>query len=151
MRSPSSSLSTRSSGTLLAGSAERLTLTCCRGRLDRVQHAMARDCVVERGAEMRSLAIVAGETRVCLGDVGGRSRTLRRRPSILLRHGQDLERGLRALAAAYGHLEDLGLAAGGGELQIALGAVDLPEQVRAARSATAIVDRERGPTLQKTA
>jgi len=40
---PRSSLSTRSSGTLLAGSTERLTLTGCRGRLDRVQHAMARD------------------------------------------------------------------------------------------------------------
>src|SRR5712671_3479505 len=88
----------------LAGSAGRLTLTGCRGRLDRVQHAMARDRVVERGAEMRSLAIVAGETRVCLGDVGGRA--LPRRPPVLLRHGQDLERGLRALAAAYGHLED---------------------------------------------
>src|SRR6266568_8048291 len=138
-------------GTLLAGSAERLTLTCCRGRLDRVQHAMARDCVVERGAEMRPLAIVAGETRVCLGDVGGRARALRRRPSMLLRHGQNLERGLRALAAAYGHLEDLGLAAGCGELQIALGAVDLPEQVGAARNATAIVDREHGPTLEHSA
>src|SRR3989442_15698806 len=148
MQSACSSLSTRSSGMLLVGSTERLTLTGCRGRLDRVQHAMARDPVVECGAEMRSLAIVAGETRVCLGDVGGRSRALRRRPPILLRHGQDLERGLRALAAAYGHLEDLGLAAGGGELQIALGAVDLPEQVGAARNAAAIVDRERGPVLE---
>src|SRR6266702_1114212 len=137
-------------GTLLAGSAERLTLTCCRGRLDRVQHAMARDCVVERRAEMRPLAIVAGETRVCLGDVGGRARALRRRPSMLLRHGQNLERGLRALAAAYGHLEDLGLAAGCGELQIALGAVDLPEQVGAARNAAAIVDRKRGPALEQS-
>src|SRR2546425_11290514 len=150
MRSPSSSLSTRSSGTLLAGSAERLTLTCCRGRLDRVQHAMARDCVVERGAEMRSLAIVAGETRVCLGDVGGRARALRRRPAILLRHGEDLERGLRAPAAVYGHLEDLGLAAGGGELQIALGAIDLPEHVRAARNAATIMDRECGPTFEES-
>src|SRR5947209_16036913 len=99
---------------LLAGSTERLTLTGCRGRLDRVQHAMARYRVVERGAEMRPLSIVAGETRVRLGDVGGRA--LRRRPPILLRHGQDLERGLRTLTAVYGHLEDLGLAAGGGEL-----------------------------------
>ena len=42
-------------------------------------------------------------------------------------HGQKLERGLRALAAVYGHLEDLGLTAGRGQLQIALGAVDLPQ------------------------
>src|SRR5881409_2103788 len=111
---------------------------------------MARDRVIERGAEMCSLAIVAGKTRVCLGDVGGRTRTLRRRPPILLRHGQDLERGLRALAAAYGHLEDLGLATGCGELQIALGAVDLPEQVGATRNAAAIVDRERGPALEQS-
>src|SRR5829696_4189659 len=108
-------------------SAERLTMTCRRGRLNRVQHAMARERVFEGGAQMRPLAIVAGETRVRLGDVGGRTRALRRRPPILLWHGQDLERGLCTLAAAYVHLEDLGLAAGGGELQIALGAVDLPE------------------------
>src|SRR3989441_5065604 len=146
MHSAGSSLPTRSSGMLLAGSTERLTLTGRRGSLDRVQHAMARDRVVERGAEMRCLAIVAGKTRVCLGDVRGRA--LLRRPPILLRHGQDLERGLRSLAAVYGHLEDLGLAAGGGELQIALGAVDLPEQVCAARNAAAIVDRERGPALE---
>src|SRR6266571_8443686 len=90
--------------TLLAGSAERLTLTGCRGLLDRVQHPMARDCVVERGAEMRSLAIVAGETGVRLGDVGGRA--VERREPVLLRHGQDLERGLRALAATYGRSEE---------------------------------------------
>ena len=75
----------------LAGSTERLTLTGCRSDLDRVQHAMARDGVVERGAETRSLAIVASETRVRLGDVGGRARALRRRPPILFWHGQDLE------------------------------------------------------------
>src|SRR5438309_11705541 len=92
MQSAGNSLSTRSSGTLLAGSTEPLTLTGCRGRLDRVQHAMACDRVVERRAEMRSLAIIAGETRVCLGDVGGRARDLRRRPPILFRHGQDIER-----------------------------------------------------------
>src|SRR5882762_2452404 len=62
-----------------AGSTGRLTLTGCRGLLDRVQHAMARDRVLERGAEMGSLAIVAGETRVRLGDVGGRT-LQRRRP-----------------------------------------------------------------------
>src|SRR5438046_4348856 len=87
----------------------RLTQTGCRRLLDRVQHPMARDRVVERGTEMRSLAIVAGETRVRLGNVGGRA--VQRRQSVLLRHGQDLERGLRALAATYGHLEDLRLAA----------------------------------------
>src|SRR5712691_370304 len=128
-------------------SRERLALAGRGGRLDRVQQAMARDRVFEGGAEVRSLAIVAGETRVRLGDVGGRARDLGRRPPILLWRGEDLERGLRALAAAYVHLEDLGLAADGGELQIALGAVDLPEQVRAARKSAAIVDRERGPTL----
>src|SRR3989441_11630183 len=90
-------------------SAGHLPLTGGRGLLDRVQHSMARDRVVERGAEMRSLAIVAGEPRVRLGDVGGRA--VQRREPILLRHGQDLERGLRALAAMHGHLEDLGLAA----------------------------------------
>src|SRR5207247_4241225 len=105
--------------------------------------------IFERRAEMRSLSIITGETRVCLGNVRGRA--LRRRPPILLWHGQHLERGLRALAAAYGHFEDLGLAAGGGELQIALCAVDLPEQVRAARNASAIVDRERGPALEQSA
>src|SRR5439155_7619282 len=90
-------------------STERLTLTGCRRRLDRVQHAMARDRVVERGAEMCSLAIVAGEARVRLGHIRGWA--LRRRPAVLLWHGQDLERGLRLPAAAYCHLEDLGLAA----------------------------------------
>src|SRR5436190_9214184 len=107
---------------------------------------MACDGVVERGAEMRSLAIVAGETRVRLGDVGGR--TLRRRPPVLLRHGQERERGLRALATAYRHLGDLRLAAVSGELQIALAAVDLPEQVCAARTSATIVDRENSPALE---
>src|SRR5207249_9457855 len=110
---------------------------------------MARDRIVESRAEMRSLSIITGETRVCLGNVGGRA--LRWRPPILLWHGQDLERGLRALAAPYGHLEDLGMAAGGGELQIALCAVDLPEQVRAARNAASIVDRKRDPALEQSA
>src|SRR3989442_15324372 len=118
VHSAGSSLPTLSSGMLLAGSTQRLTLTGCRGRLDRVQHAMARDRVVERGAEMRSLAIVAGEARVCLGDVSGRARDLRGRPPILLPHRQDLERGLRAPATAYGALEDFGLAAGPAGLQI---------------------------------
>src|SRR5438128_2245900 len=112
---------------------------------------MARDRVFKGGAEMRSLAIVAGEMRVRLRDVRGRARVLRRRPPILLWHGQELERGLRALAAAYVQLEDLGLAAGGGELQIALAAVDLPEQVRATRDPAAIVDREGGPALEQSA
>src|SRR5438445_3817053 len=104
MHSAGSSLPTPSSGMLLAGSAERLTLTGCRGCLDRVQHAMARDRVVEGGAEMRALAIVAGETRVRLGHIGGWA--LRRRPVVLLWHGQDLERGLRPPAGEYRHLED---------------------------------------------
>src|SRR6266478_6154351 len=91
-----------------AGSAGRLTLSGCRRLLDRVQHPMARDRVVERGREMRSLAIVARETRVRLGDVDGRA--VQRREPVLRRHGQDLGRGLRTVAATYGKLEDLGLA-----------------------------------------
>src|SRR5207244_10018974 len=91
----------------LGGSTEHLTLTGCRDRLDRVQHAMARDRVVERRAQMRSLSIIAGESCVRLGNVGGRA--LWWRPPILLWHEQHLERGLRALATPYGHLEDLGL------------------------------------------
>src|SRR5216117_366949 len=71
---------------MLAGSTGRLMLTACRGLLDRVQHPMARDRVVERGAEMCSLAVVAGEPRVRLGDVGGRA--VQRREPVLLRHGQ---------------------------------------------------------------
>src|SRR5207249_1779982 len=110
--------------------------------------AMARDRVFEGRAVMRSLAVVAGETRVRLRDVC--TGALRRRPPILLWHGQELERGLRALAAANVELPDLGLAAGGGELQIALAAVDLPEQVRAARNAAAIVDREGGAALEQS-
>src|SRR5213592_406024 len=114
------------------GSSEGLTLTGRGGRLDRVQHAMARDRVFKGGAEVRALAIVASEARVRLGDVRRGAGALRWRPSILLRHGQDLERGLRALAAACVQLEDLRLAAGADELEIAVGAVDLPEQFRAA-------------------
>src|SRR2546427_7576213 len=107
---------------------------------------MARDRVVERGAEMRSLAIVAGEPRVRLGDVGGRA--VQRRQPVLLRHGQDLERGLCAVATADGQVEDLGLTPVGGNLQVALGAVDLPQQVRAARTPAAIMNRERGAALE---
>src|SRR3989442_4018411 len=88
-----------------AGSTGRVTLTGCRGLLDRVQHPMARDRIVERGAQMRSLAIVAGEPRVRLGDVGGRA--VQRREPGLLRHRHELAPGLRAVAATYGQLEDL--------------------------------------------
>src|SRR3989442_14726571 len=104
-----------------AGSTGRLTLTGCRGLLDRVQHPMARDRVVERGAEMRSLAIVAGETRGRLGDNGGRA--AQRREPVLLRHRQDLERGLRAVSATYPQLPDLGPAARSREPDGALGCV----------------------------
>src|SRR5213594_4130432 len=110
---------------------------------------MALDRVFKGRAEVRSLAIVAGETRVRLRDIGAGA--LRRRPPILLWHGQDLERGLRAPAATDVHLPDLGLPAGGRELQIALAAVDLPEQVRAARDPAAIVDREGGAALEQSA
>src|SRR5438309_8807217 len=130
------------------GSTERLTLTRCRRLLDRVQHPMAGDRVVERGTETRSLAIVAREMRVRLGDVG--ARTLQRREAVLRRHGQDLERGLRAVAATNGQIEDLGLAAVSVNLQVALGAVDLPQQVRAARTPAAVVNRESGAALEQS-
>src|SRR3989449_2321320 len=45
----------------LAGSTQRLTLTGCRSRLDRVQHPMPRDRFVASGAEIRVLAIVASD------------------------------------------------------------------------------------------
>src|SRR2546425_12304913 len=122
---------------LSRGSTERLTLAGRGALLDRVQHAVARDRVFEGGAELRSVAIVAGEMRVRVGDVGGRARGLGRRPPILLRHGQELERGLGALAAADVQLPDLGLAAGGGDLEVALASVDFPEEVRAARDSAA--------------
>src|SRR2546426_512946 len=131
-----------------AGSAGRLTLSGCRRLLDPVQHPMARDRVVEGGREVRSLAIVAREMRVRLGDVG--ARTLQRREPVLRRHGQALERGLHAVAATNGQIEDLSLAAVSRNLQVALGAVDLPKQVRAARTSAAIVDRERGTTLEQS-
>src|SRR5438132_14343139 len=111
---------------------------------------MARDCVFKGRAEVRSVAIVAGEARPCLGDIRAKAR-LRRRPPIFLWHSEDLERGLRPPAAAYGHLEELGLAALGGNLQVTFGAVDLPEQVGAARAPAAVVDRECGPALEQSA
>src|SRR3989442_13586463 len=83
-----------------SGSTGRVTLTGCRGLLDRVQHPMARDRVVERGAEMRSLAIVAGEPRVRLGDVGGPA--VQRRGPGLLRPRRGLVPGLRPHAATDG-------------------------------------------------
>src|SRR5437870_8421797 len=109
---------------------------------------MARDRVVKGRTEMRPLAIVAGKTRVRLRDVGARA--LRRRPPILVWHGQGLERGPCALAAVDLQLPDLGLPAGGGELQVAIGAVDFPEQVRTAGDAAAIVDREGGAALEES-
>src|SRR2546428_3130961 len=102
---------------------------------------MARERVFKGRAEVRSLAIVAGETRVRLRDVRAQTR-LRRGPPILLWHSQDLERGLRPPAPAYGHLQELGLAAPGGKLQVALRALYLPEQGGAARPAAAGVDRQ---------
>src|SRR6266446_5180836 len=131
-----------------AGSAGRLTLSGCRRLLDPVQHPMPRDRVVERGREMRSFAIVAREMRVRLGDVG--ARTLQRREPVLRRHGQALERGLPAVAATNGQIEDLSLAAVSRNLQVALGAVDLPQQVRAARTPAAVVNRERGATVEQS-
>src|SRR5439155_14362870 len=92
----------------------------------------------------------ASETRIRLRDVSAEPR-LRRRPPILLWHRQARERRLRSLAAPYGHLEELGLAADGRQLQVALGAVDLPEQVGAARAPAAVMDRECGPTLEQSA
>src|SRR5205823_4930593 len=66
-------------------STERLSLTGRRGSLDSVQHAMAPNRVFEGRAVVRPLAIVAGEKRVRLRDVGARA--LRPRPPKLLRHG----------------------------------------------------------------
>src|SRR5437879_3167764 len=111
---------------------------------------MARDCVFEGRAEVRSLAIVAGEARPRLRDVRSKTR-LRRGPPVLLRDRQDLERGLGSLAAANGQLEELGLAVVGGNLQVAFGAVDLPEQVGAARAPAAVMDRECSPALEQPA
>ncbi len=68
--------------------------------------------------------------RVRLGDVGGRA--ARRREPVLRRHRQSLDGGLRAVAATDGQVKDLGLAAVGRNLEVALGAVDLPKEVRAA-------------------
>src|SRR2546430_186248 len=111
---------------------------------------MAPERVFKGRAEVRSLAIVAGEARPRLGDV--RAKTgLRRGPPGVPCHSQDLERGLRSLAAAYGHLEELGLAAVRDELQVAYGAVDLPEEFGAARAPAAVVDRECGPALEQSA
>src|SRR5207245_4917438 len=98
--------------------------------------------------EMRSLAIVAREMRVRQGDVG--ARTLQRREPVLRRHGQALERGLHAVAATNAQIEDLSLAAVSRNLQVALGAVDLPQQVRAARTPAAIMNRERGAALKQS-
>src|SRR5881628_1911738 len=98
---------------------------------------------------MGAFAIVASEPRVRLGDIRPQTR-LRGRPPILLGHRQDREGRLRPLAAAYGHLEELGLAAVGGELQVAFGTVDLPEQVGATRASAAVVDRECGPALEQS-
>src|SRR5437016_12511255 len=84
-----------------AFAAERcLALAGYGGSLDCVKHAVAGDRVVEGGAEVRSLAVVAGEMCIRLGDVRGRAWGLGRRPSILLWHRQELERRLVALVAA---------------------------------------------------
>src|SRR3989442_13561252 len=107
---------------------------------------MARDRVVERGREMRSLAIVAREMRVRLGDVG--ARTLQRREAVLRRHGEDLERGPGGGSAPNGPIEDLGLAAFPRNLESGLGAVVLPQQVRTPRAPAAVGNPERGPTLR---
>src|SRR5437660_12263047 len=84
------------------GSTERLTPTGRRCRLDRVQHAMAPDRVFKGRAEMRSLAIVAGETCVRLRDVA--ARPSRPRPPILPWHGPALARRPRAPPATGVHL-----------------------------------------------
>src|SRR5256885_6740876 len=115
----------------IAKSTKPLTPTGRGRRLDRIQHAMPNEPVLERRAEMRSVAIVAGKTCPRLGNVRPETR-LRRGPSIVRWHGQDLERALRPPAAAYGQLEELRLAAIGGHLQVAFGTVDLPEQVGSA-------------------
>src|SRR5438477_4136540 len=127
-----------------------MTLTGRGCRLDRVQHAMTSDRIFKARAKVRSLPIVAGETRIRLRDVRAQTR-LRRRPPILRRHGQDLERGLRRGAAAYGHLEELGLAPDGGQLQVTVSAVDPTEHVGPARGPAARMSRECGAALEESA
>src|SRR2546430_16987418 len=87
------------------GSAEALTLAGRCGGLDRVEHSMARDPVVEGGTEARSLAVVAGEKRVRLGGVGGRAGVLPR-PPVVLRVREGVERSLGGGARPHSRAHD---------------------------------------------
>src|SRR3954454_8480627 len=106
--------------------------------LDRSQHVMARDRVVEGGAEVGPLVVVAREVGECLRDVRGGPVALRGRPSVLLWPRQNFERIVRAVSAAQGQRKELRLAASGCDLQVAVGAVDLPKEVSAAGGASAV-------------
>src|SRR2546428_14108673 len=86
---------------------------------------------------------VTCEAYIRLGEIGARA-LLRWRPAILLWHRQDLQCLIFPIPPMHRQFEDLGLAAQSGELQIALSAVDFPEQVRAARDPAAEVNREGG-------
>src|SRR6266487_5278078 len=103
-------------------SAERLALTSRRRDLNRVQQAVARDRVLKGRADMCTFTEVTCEAHIRLGEIGARA-WLRWRPAILLWHRQHLQGLIFPPPPMYRQFEDLGLAAGGGELQIALSAV----------------------------
>src|SRR5438874_12080055 len=92
---------------------------------------------------MSAFTEVTCEAYIRLGEIGARA-LLRWRPAILLWHRQNLQCLIFPLPPMHRQFEDLGLAAQSGELQIALSAVDFPEQVRAARDPAAAVHREGG-------
>src|SRR2546429_9232522 len=93
---------------------------------------------------------VTCEAYICLGEIGARA-LLRWRPAILLWHRQDLQCLIFPIPPMHRHFEDLGLAAQRGELQIALSAVDFPEQVRAARDPAAVGHGEGGSAPDESA
>src|SRR5205085_11876276 len=90
---------------------------------------------------MCALTEVTCEAYIRLGEIGARA-LLRWRPAILLWHRQDLQCLIFPIPPMHRHFEDLGLTAQSGELQIALSAVDFPDQVRAARNPPAVAQRE---------
>src|SRR5260370_40707264 len=131
-------------------SAERLALASRRRDLNRVQHAVARDRVIKGRADMCAFTEVTCEAYIRLGEIGARG-LLRWRPEILLWHRKPLQCLIFPLPPMHRQFEDLGLAAGGGELQIALRAVDFPQPVRAARDPAAVVHREGGSAIEQSA
>src|SRR5207247_1661189 len=131
-------------------SAERLALAGRRRDLNSGQHAVARDRVIKGRADMCAFTEVTCEAYIRLGEIGARA-LLRWRPAILLWHRQHLQGLIFPIPPMHCQFEDLGLAAHSGQLQIALSAVDFPEQVRAARDPAAVVYREGGSALEQSA